>query len=69
MKFKTSSDRIIKFVFFKFFLQAKKCKIVENAPKVQEFGNKSRITVDAREAGDGAVTCKIISDTGRYVDE
>ena len=49
-----------------FYLQAKKCKIVENAPKVQEFGNKSRVTVDAREAGDGAVTCKIISDTGRY---
>ncbi|KAG4075282.1 hypothetical protein HA402_003073 [Bradysia odoriphaga] len=48
--------------------EAEKCKIVENAPKVQEFGNKSRVTVDAREAGDGAVTCKIISDTGSDVD-
>lgn len=46
-------------------LQAHKCKIVENAPKVQRFGNKSHVTVDAREAGDGAVTCKIVSDTGR----
>lgn len=45
--------------------EAKKCKIIDSAPKVQKFGNKNKISVDAREAGTGAVTCKIISETGR----
>uniref|UniRef100_W8AIT0 Filamin-A n=1 Tax=Ceratitis capitata TaxID=7213 RepID=W8AIT0_CERCA len=39
--------------------EAKKCKLVEEAPKIQASGSKSHLTVDAREAGDGAVTCKI----------
>ncbi|XP_053946397.1 filamin-A isoform X3 [Anastrepha ludens] len=39
--------------------EAKKCKLVEEAPKVQASGSKSHLTVDARDAGDGAVTCKI----------
>lgn len=46
-------------------LQAEKCKIIESAPKLQQFGNKNKISVDARDAGTGAVTCKIISETGR----
>lgn len=45
--------------------EAKKCKIVEKVPKIQPSGSKSQITVDAREAGDGAVTCKITSKTGQ----
>nr|XP_036224246.1 filamin-A isoform X3 [Bactrocera oleae] len=39
--------------------EAKKCKLVEEAPKIQASGSKSHLTVDARDAGDGAVTCKI----------
>ncbi|XP_017473017.1 PREDICTED: filamin-A [Rhagoletis zephyria] len=39
--------------------EAKKCKLVEKAPKIQASGSKSHLTVDARDAGDGAVTCKI----------
>lgn len=46
-------------------MQAKKCKFVEKVPKDQQYGQRSRVTVDAREAGDGAVTCRIVSDTGR----
>lgn len=49
------------------FFQADKCKIVEEASKLQELGNKNHISVDARDAGTGAVTCKIISQTGRLV--
>ncbi|XP_067618137.1 filamin-A isoform X2 [Eurosta solidaginis] len=39
--------------------EAKKCKLIEEAPKIQQSGSKSHLTVDARDAGDGAVTCKI----------
>lgn len=49
----------------KFNLQAKKCKFVEDTPKVQPSGSKSKLSVDAREAGNGAVTCRITSHTGR----
>lgn len=45
--------------------EAKKCKLVEDAPRIQPSGSKSHMTVDAREAGDGAVTCKVTSKTGR----
>ena len=45
--------------------EAKKCKLVEEAPKIQQSGSKSHLTVDAREAGNGAVTCKITSKTGK----
>ncbi|XP_055382224.1 filamin-A isoform X2 [Condylostylus longicornis] len=48
--------------------EAKKCKLVEEAPKIQPSGSKSHMTVDAREAGDGAVTCKITSKNGNDVD-
>lgn len=48
--------------------EAKKCKLVEEAPKIQASGSKSHLTVDARDAGDGAVTCKITDHkSGRYV--
>lgn len=43
--------------------EAKKCKLLEEAPKIQPSGSKSHLTVDAREAGDGAVTCKITNKT------
>ncbi|XP_059218762.1 filamin-A isoform X4 [Stomoxys calcitrans] len=47
--------------------EAKKCKLVEEAPKTQPSGSKSHLTVDARDAGDGAVTCKIASKTGKEI--
>ncbi|XP_046806251.1 filamin-A isoform X3 [Lucilia cuprina] len=47
--------------------EAKKCKLVEEAPKIQPSGSKSHLTVDAREAGDGAVTCKITTKKGMEV--
>ncbi|XP_037819334.1 filamin-A isoform X5 [Lucilia sericata] len=47
--------------------EAKKCKLVEEAPKIQPSGSKSHLTVDAREAGDGAVTCKITTKQGMEV--
>uniref|UniRef100_A0A1I8PFB0 Calponin-homology (CH) domain-containing protein n=1 Tax=Stomoxys calcitrans TaxID=35570 RepID=A0A1I8PFB0_STOCA len=47
--------------------EAKKCKLVEEAPKIQPSGSKSHLTVDARDAGDGAVTCKIASKTGKEI--
>lgn len=43
---------------------ANKCKFVNNAAEKVIFGKKNRLTVDAREAGDGMVTCKITSQTG-----
>lgn len=39
---------------------ANKCKFVNNAAEKVIFGKKNRLTVDAREAGDGNVTCKIV---------
>lgn len=39
--------------------EAKKCKIVQDIPKVQTSGSKGSLSVDARDAGDGAVTCKV----------
>lgn len=48
--------------------EAKKCKLVEQAPKIQTSGSQSHLKVDAREAGDGAVTCKITNKQGRSVD-
>ncbi|XP_055692687.1 filamin-A isoform X4 [Lutzomyia longipalpis] len=48
--------------------EAKKCKIPEPIVKKQELGAKNHIPVDAREAGIGAVTCKIRSHTGSDVD-
>uniref|UniRef100_A0A1B0BRU8 Calponin-homology (CH) domain-containing protein n=2 Tax=Glossina palpalis gambiensis TaxID=67801 RepID=A0A1B0BRU8_9MUSC len=47
--------------------EAKKCKFVEQAPKIQPSGSKSHLTVDARDAGDGAVTCKITSKAGKEI--
>ncbi|XP_055698008.1 filamin-A isoform X5 [Phlebotomus papatasi] len=48
--------------------EAKKCKIPEPIVKKSELGAKNHIPVDAREAGTGAVTCKIRSHTGSDVD-
>lgn len=39
---------------------ANKCKFVNNAAEKVIFGKKNRLTVDAREAGLGNVTCKIV---------
>lgn len=41
--------------------EAKKCKWLSDAPKIQPSGSTNQFTVDAREAGDGAITCKITS--------
>jgi len=38
---------------------ANKCKFVNNAAEKVIFGKKNRLTVDAREAGAGNVTCRI----------
>lgn len=38
---------------------AKKCKVIENIPTIQTLGSMGTLHVDAREAGNGAVTCKI----------
>lgn len=46
---------------------ANKCKFVNNAAEKVIFGKKNRLTVDAREAGDGNVTCSIKSQNGRQV--
>lgn len=43
--------------------EAKKCKMAVEVPKIQPSGSANQFTVDAREAGDGAVTCKITSKT------
>lgn len=44
---------------------ANKCKFVNNAAEKVIFGKKNRLTVDAREAGDGNVTCSIKSQNGK----
>lgn len=47
---------------------ANKCKFVNNAAEKVIFGKKNRLTVDAREAGVGSVTCKILkSSNGQWV--
>ncbi|KAG5671669.1 hypothetical protein PVAND_001857 [Polypedilum vanderplanki] len=48
---------------------ANKCKFVNNAAEKVIFGKKNRLTVDAREAGTGNVTCKIVkSSNGQIID-
>lgn len=44
---------------------AKKCKIPEKMEKQAELGSRNHIPIDATQAGNGAVTCKIRSHTGR----
>lgn len=44
---------------------AKKCKIPEKMEKHAELGSRNHIPIDATQAGVGAVTCKIVSHTGR----
>lgn len=44
---------------------ANKCKFVNTAAEKVIFGKKNRLTVDAREAGDGNVTCKIKHTNGK----
>ncbi|XP_053682434.1 filamin-A isoform X2 [Sabethes cyaneus] len=41
--------------------EAEKVKLLEAIPTNQEYGKKNHVAVDAREAGTGAVTCKIVS--------
>ncbi|XP_065072533.1 filamin-A isoform X5 [Ochlerotatus camptorhynchus] len=41
--------------------EAEKVKLLEAIPTSQEYGKKNHVAVDAREAGTGAVTCKIVS--------
>ena len=43
---------------------AKKCKIPDVERKA-ELGSRNHIPIDATQAGLGAVTCKILSNTGR----
>ncbi|XP_070493670.1 filamin-A isoform X2 [Chironomus tepperi] len=48
---------------------ANKCKFVNNAAEKVIFGKKNRLTVDAREAGAGNVTCRINkSSDGKAID-
>ncbi|XP_017847553.1 filamin-A isoform X2 [Drosophila busckii] len=47
--------------------EAKKCKLVEQVPKILPSGSQSHLKVDAREAGDGAVTCKITNKEGSEI--
>ncbi|CRL07144.1 CLUMA_CG020139, isoform A [Clunio marinus] len=44
------------------------CKFVNTAAEKVIFGKKNRLTVDAREAGTGNVTCTIKLTNGRYID-
>lgn len=44
---------------------ATKCKFTEIVPKDQQCGKKNKMTVNAKEAGPGAVTCHIKSDVDR----
>lgn len=44
---------------------AKKCKLPQQLEKNPELGSKNHIPIDATQAGNGAVTCKIVSTTGR----
>lgn len=39
--------------------EAKKCKIVQDIPKIHPSGSKGNLSVDATKAGEGAVTCKV----------
>lgn len=39
--------------------EAKKCKLVQDVPKIQTSGSKGSLSVDARNAGHGAVTCQV----------
>ncbi|XP_039436619.1 filamin-A isoform X4 [Culex pipiens pallens] len=41
--------------------EAEKVKLLEAIPTNQEYGKKNHVALDAREAGTGAVTCKIVS--------
>lgn len=41
--------------------EAEKVKLLEAIPTNQEYGKKNHVALDAREAGTGAVTCKILS--------
>ncbi|XP_058812007.1 filamin-A isoform X6 [Topomyia yanbarensis] len=41
--------------------EAEKVKLLEAIPTNQEYGKKNHVALDAREAGIGAVTCKIVS--------
>lgn len=43
--------------------EAKRCKFVEKVAQQQTFGGQTHMAVDAKEAGDGAVTCRIFSTT------
>lgn len=51
-------------VFF-FAFQAEKCKIVEDVQRNINSGEEYCITVNAADAGIGAVTCRIRSTSGR----
>lgn len=44
---------------------AKKCKFPEDIAKHAELGSRNHIPIDATQAGNGAVTCKIRSHAGR----
>lgn len=44
---------------------ASKCKFINSAAEKVIFGKKNRLTVDAREAGEGNVTCKISDANGQ----
>lgn len=48
-------------------LQAEKCKITEGLNRTLTTGESYCITLDTEHAGQGAVTCRIRSTSGRYI--
>lgn len=41
--------------------EAKRCKLVEQVAQEQVFGARTHMAVNAKDAGEGAVTCRIVS--------
>lgn len=54
------------FLYVNFALQADKCKITEGIQRNLHSGEEYCITVNTENAGNGAVTCRIRSTSGRY---
>lgn len=48
---------------------ADKCRLVGEVLGEQLFGGRSKIAVDASKAGEGAITCDIVTTVGRYDSE
>ena len=47
--------------------QAEECRITEGLQETLAIGEEYCVTVNAKNAGTGAVTCRIRSSSGKYV--